>query len=351
VRGERIAFCPGGFVWHHRRATVRAFLRQQRGYGYAEGHLKRTYPGRFNVFGHLVWPGRVYDGVHNGLRLTGLPALLPSRVYQGRFGGAPFQSLYQPFPTWWFQVFMTAEWQLMMLAGLAASLLVTWSSPWPGLGLLALFSLMVVLTGGAAATAGWYACRDKRWRGRAAWAGGALVAFLHLAQPMARAWGQVLGWWHTRGTGALWPAEQCVWGNLEQRDRWLDRLIEHARQCGWDCREGSRWGMYDLEVGGPGPYRVYLSSVAEERLEKGWFHLRFRVTARSKPSAILLSAGLLATLPVFVAVPELLPLAVPIVLMLRTLLKAKEGMTAAIAQLAMECADAMGMPDAKGYRC
>ena len=59
--------------------------------------------------------------------------------------------------------------------------------------------------------------------------------------------------------------------------------------------------------------------------------------ARSKPSAVLLSAGLLATLPVFVAVPELLPLAVPIALLLRTLYKAKEGMTAAIAQLAMEC--------------
>ena len=351
ARGERIAFSPGGFVWHHRRATVRAFLRQQRGYGFAEGHLKRTYPGRFNVFGHLVWPGRVYDGVHSGLRLLGLPALLPSRVYQGRFGGAPFQSLYQPFATWWFQVFLTAEWQLTMLAGLVASLLVTSSSPWPGLGLLAFFGVMISLTAGAAATAGWYACQDKKWNGRAAWGGAALVAFLHLAQPMARAWGQVLGGWRTRGAPALWLPEQCVWGNLEQRERWLDRLAEHARRCGWDCREGSHWDTHDLEVRGPGPYRVYLRSVAEERLEKGWFHVRFRVTARSKPSAVLLSAGLLATLPVFVAVPELLPLAVPIVLTLRTLFKAKEGMNSAIAQLAMECAEAMGMPNAEGYRC
>jgi glycosyltransferase involved in cell wall biosynthesis len=351
ARGQRIAFSPGGFVWHHRRATVRAYLHQQRGYGYAEGHLKRTYPGRFNVFGHLVWPGRVYDGVHNGLRLAGLPALVPSRLYQGRFGGAPFQSLYQPFPTWWFQVFMTAEWQLTMLSVLAAALLVTGRSPWPGLGVLALAGLMAVLTAGAAATAGWYACRDKKWRGWDAWRGSVLVAMLHLAQPLARAYGQGLGWWATRGMPVRWPAEQCVWGNLEQRDRWLERLAEHTRRCGWDCREGSVWGTHDLEVQGPGPYRVYLRSVAEERLEKGWFHVRFRVMARIKPAAVLHLAGLLAILPAFVAMPQLLPLAVPVVVMLRALVRAKAGMTAAVSQLAMECAEAMGMPNAEGYRC
>jgi GT2 family glycosyltransferase len=351
ARDERIAFSPSGFVWHHRRGTIGAFLRQQRGYGYAEGHLKRTYPGRFNVFGHLVWPGRVYDGVHNGLWLSGLPILWPSRVYQGRFGGAPFQSLYQPFPTWWFQVFMTAEWQLTTLAGLAAALLLIGRSPWAGLGLLATAGLATLLTAGAAVTAGWYACREKKWRGLRAWCGGAVVAFLHLAQPLARAWGQVLGWWDTRGTPTRWPAERTVWGNLDQRDRWLHRLAEHARRCGWDCREGSDWDEHDLEVQGPGPYRLHLRSVAEERLEKGWFQVRLRVTARSKPAAVLFSAGLLATLPIFVAVPELLPLAIPIIIALRTLLRAKEGMIAGISQLAMECAEAMGMPDAEGYRC
>jgi GT2 family glycosyltransferase len=351
AREERIAFSPGGFVWHHRRATVRAFLRQQIGYGYAEGHLKRTHPGRFNVFGHLVWPGRVYDGVHNGLRLAGLPALVPSRVYQGRFGGAPFQSLYQPFPTWWFQLFMTAEWQLMTLSVLAAALLLIQHSGLPGLGVLTLSGLMAVLTAGAAATAGWYACRDKKWRGREAWHGGGLVALLHVAQPLARAYGQVRGWWASRGMAVRWPPEQCVWGNLEQRDRWLHRLAEHTKRCGWDCREGSDWSTHDLEVQGPGPYRIYLQSVAEERLEKGWFQVRFRIMARIKPAAVLLFAGLLTTLPAFVAMPRLLPLAVPVGMMLRALVRAKPGMTAAVSQLAMECAEAMGMPNAEGYRC
>jgi hypothetical protein len=168
---------------------------------------------------------------------------------------------------------------------------------------------------------------------------------------MARAWGQVLGWWHTRDTPTRWPAERHVWGNLDQRARWLDRLAEHARKCGWDCREGSDWDTHDLEVRGPGPYRVYLDSVAEERLEKGWFQVRFRVKARIKSLAILHFAGLLALLPAFAAMPRLLPLAVPVVVMLRALVRARAGMTEAVSQLAMECAEGMGMVSAEGYRC
>src|SRR5258708_34641927 len=98
--------------------------------------------------------------------------------------------------------------------------------------------MMALLAAGGAATAGWFACREKKWCGRDAWRGGALVAFLHLAQPLARACGQVLGWWKTRGTPRGWPAEQCIWGNLEQRERWLDRLAEPIRRRGWACREG-----------------------------------------------------------------------------------------------------------------
>lgn len=351
ARGRRIAFSPGAFVWHHRRGTVRAFLRQQRGYGYAEGHLKRTYPGRFNVFGHLVWPGRVYDGVHNGLRLAGLPAFFPSRIYQGRFGSAPFQSIYQPFATWWFQVFMTAEWQITTLCALASALLLMPHSLAAGVVLATAVGVMALLTIGSAATAGWYACRDKKWRGGRAWRGGALVALLHLAQPLARAWGQVAGWWDTRRTPAKWPVEQHVWGNLEQRERWLSRLAEHARRCGWDCREGGEWDSYDLRVAGPGPYRVDLCSVAEEELEKGWFQVRYRVKARVKPSAICLGAGLMLFLPVYWAVPQLLPLAIPIGVMLRTLVWARSGMESALSQLALECAEGLDMPNAEGYRC
>jgi hypothetical protein len=79
--------------------------------------------------------------------------------------------------------------------------------------------------------------------------------------------------------------------------------------------------------------------------------VRFRVKARIKPLAILINVALLSTLPIFVLVPRLLPLAVPVVVLLRIQWKARANMTTAISQLAMECAEAIGMPSAEGYRC
>ena len=55
VRRKKIAFSPAAFVWHRRRPSVKAYLKQQRGYGYAEAHLHEAYPSRFNVLGHSVW--------------------------------------------------------------------------------------------------------------------------------------------------------------------------------------------------------------------------------------------------------------------------------------------------------
>ena len=43
ARGQKIAFSPSAVVYHHRRDTVGEYLRQQRGYGYAEAHLKERY--------------------------------------------------------------------------------------------------------------------------------------------------------------------------------------------------------------------------------------------------------------------------------------------------------------------
>ncbi|HEY3020069.1 MAG TPA: glycosyltransferase, partial [Solirubrobacteraceae bacterium] len=45
--GRRLRFCPGAVVLHHRRTTVRAYARQQRGYGAAEALLERKWPERY----------------------------------------------------------------------------------------------------------------------------------------------------------------------------------------------------------------------------------------------------------------------------------------------------------------
>lgn len=87
-RGFTIAFHAGAMVWHYRRFTVRGYLKQQMGYGKAEGLLLGQHSSRFGHFGGARWRGIVYQ-----------PALLSltrqaGRIYSGSFGHAPFQIIY-----------------------------------------------------------------------------------------------------------------------------------------------------------------------------------------------------------------------------------------------------------------
>src|SRR6266540_3752802 len=47
-RGWTIGYSPAAVVWHHRRNSIRAYWRQQRGYGRAEALLERKWPERYN---------------------------------------------------------------------------------------------------------------------------------------------------------------------------------------------------------------------------------------------------------------------------------------------------------------
>lgn len=343
VHEKKIAFSPAAIVWHHRRATVKGFLKQQAGYGYAEAHLRQRYPGRFNVYGDAVWSGSIYDGVHTGLRREGLPALFRPRVYQGRFGGAQFQSIYQPFLTWWFQIFTTAEWQLLCFSVLASGMLALAAARVACIPLLIAAAAMFAATAAAAAVPALHAGATKGWRGGQLWTGRLLVGGLHILQPLARAQGRIRGWWQTRGADCHFPAEQRLYGNLAQREQWLESLQRHLGDCGWICRPTCEWGEADLDVLGPGPYRLQLCSLYEEILEKGAHYVRYRVTARPRPFVWPLAGILAALLASLCAAPYLLPLAAPLTIALRCLLTAKRGMIEAVSQLAEECGKPLGM--------
>ena len=62
-RGETLGFSAGAVVWHRARDSVRAYWRQQRGYGRAETLLEARYPERFNPLGYATWRGHVYDAL------------------------------------------------------------------------------------------------------------------------------------------------------------------------------------------------------------------------------------------------------------------------------------------------
>ena len=56
-QGWTIGFHAGAMVWHHRRASIRMYWKQQQGYGKAEALLERKWPERYNALGHLAWMG------------------------------------------------------------------------------------------------------------------------------------------------------------------------------------------------------------------------------------------------------------------------------------------------------
>jgi len=248
-RGLTIGFSPSAVVWHRRRGSIRAYLRQQMGYGRAEALLERKWPGKYNVLGHATWAGRLYGGVCAALGLG------PSRVYHGTWGSAPFQSLYQPAPHALAGLVTMPEWYLVVAAlAVLCGLGAVWR---PLLGLVPLLALAVAapvwLAVRAAARAPFPEARTPAevLRGRA------LTAFLHLAQPVARLRGRIrhgLAPWRVRAAaGWTWPRPLRLalwteaWSAPEERLAAVERVL---REDGALVRRGGPWDRWDLEVRG-----------------------------------------------------------------------------------------------------
>src|SRR5256712_2868490 len=90
-RGLTIGFHPAAMVWHHRRNSIRAYWRQQLGYGRAGAMLERKWPEEYNRPGYVPLAGRLY-----GPGRAGAPPWRRARGYHGILGVAPYQSLYEP---------------------------------------------------------------------------------------------------------------------------------------------------------------------------------------------------------------------------------------------------------------
>ena len=116
-RGWTLGFSPAAVVWHHRRGSIRAFWRQQLGYGAAEGLLEQKFPERYNSAGHHTWSGRVYGAQIHPL------AKGVARIYHGVWGRAPFQSIYQSPSSFVAYLPLVPEWYLFALGLALLSLL------------------------------------------------------------------------------------------------------------------------------------------------------------------------------------------------------------------------------------
>jgi glycosyltransferase involved in cell wall biosynthesis len=339
---EPIAFSPAAIVWHHRRPTVRSYLRQQRGYGYAEAHLHRRYPGHYNFFGHAVWQGGVYDGMRHAVSHTELPALFRSRIYQGRFGSAQFQSIYPSLRTHWFQLFTTVEWMVVMLCLAVSGFLTVIQSEIVGTILLSIAAVGWLGTASAAWVAGSHAASAERWQ-RFDWLRGVLlIGLLHLIQPMARWLGRLRGWLELCRQPHTYSSTQRLYGNLAQREKWLHRLESHLCRCGWIARPSCPFDRADLDILGPGPFSFQLQSVCEEELKNNQHYVRYRVLAKWKPKTLACFV-LFVTSLVAVIATDLWPLLVPLGVFFFLVLRARWTLPRAISQLAVECGEGLGM--------
>ncbi len=84
--GFRMGFAPDAFVWHHRRTHIRAYLRQQYGYGVAERLLMAKHPHRFTRNGSAKWTGCIYDGAPVHVSEGDV-------IYHGPMGTGAYQSI------------------------------------------------------------------------------------------------------------------------------------------------------------------------------------------------------------------------------------------------------------------
>jgi GT2 family glycosyltransferase len=250
-RGWTLGFNPAAMVWHHRRSSIRAYWKQQTGYGKAEALLEQKWPEKYNVLGHLAWGGRLYG---QGLTLP-LP-LRKSRVYQGRWGSALFQSVYEPATGTLRSIPLMPDWYLViaLLAALSA-LSPLWLPLLLAIPLLILAIAALLIQAGVSASHGQFTSGSNSTMSRLKlWS---LTAFLHVLQPLARLRGRVLHGlspWRQRGITDLalpWMRHSSIWRETWQApEAWLGALEATLRRSGAVVLHGGDYDRWDLEVRG-----------------------------------------------------------------------------------------------------
>jgi GT2 family glycosyltransferase len=187
-----IGFAPAALVWHHHRSDVTSFWRQQVGYGEAEAWLDAHHPEKF-LGGNMAWRGRLYSP------LPFLRGAGERRVNTGVWGTAAFPSVYSTSAHPWHYLPHSPAW---MIASFLLFNIGFWG---PLAGMDAAWLPLIAGTLGGLVTL--TRCLQHAWRsdlrgvpalpGRSlAWSRlrcRALIAWLHVLQPLARLRGRLRG--------------------------------------------------------------------------------------------------------------------------------------------------------------
>lgn len=288
-QGMRILYAPGAFVWHHRRSTLGAYLRQQKGYGEAEALLARKHPQRFNDRGQSLWRGVIYSGQEM------LPLGRTRDVHFGVFGSAGFQCVYERRAGFLSHFAGSFEWWVACGA-LGAAGIFSRHALWAAAAMAA-FALA------ARGIRAWRQFRDAKGVGRAWFP---VVWMLWVLQPIARGWKRSLGIFVERPSakGFLRGEED---GEPRPRPRLAARLVraywgEDApprldaiallegcmRRRGWLYSPNSGWEPWDFALVLSKWFRSRVQ-VSEEDHGAGRRMLRLR--AGLVPTSLLAMAG------------------------------------------------------------
>ncbi|MDQ3683659.1 MAG: glycosyl transferase, partial [Bacteroidota bacterium] len=238
-------------VWHHRRNSLKAYWKQQKGYGKAEALLEAKWPEKYNGFGHLTWAGRIYG---NGLTLP--LKVKKDKIFHGTWGSGLFQSVYQPAGGFLNSIPLMPEWYFIsVLFAVVASLGFLWKPLlwlWPFVILSAII-IVIQAAVSASKSANLQPPRDTNLKCRL------LIIVLHIIQPIARLTGRFkhgLTPWRKRGAGlsskfifvignrifTYWSEE---WRSAED---WLEDIETKLMALKTRVKRGGDFDKWDIQV-------------------------------------------------------------------------------------------------------
>lgn len=262
--GCKIGFSPSAFVWHYRRSSLGAYLKQQEGYGEAEALLVRKHPENFNSFGGGIWQGRIYAPSKFGIELRA-PV-----IYHGLFGSAGFQKIYSSAPATALMLCTTLEYHLFVIIPL-------WILTGIFHYLLPLAIVSVLIPVGVCALAGVQAALPKN---KTKWWSRPLVALLFFLQPIVRGFARYQG--RLTQSSLKLAAQESIDSlalfhsgrSLKEVQYWaaerIDRveyvatILRRLQERGWPNKSDVGWSDYDVEISGSRWSHLLLTTVAED---------------------------------------------------------------------------------------
>jgi GT2 family glycosyltransferase len=261
--GWVVAFSPTAIVWHYRRFTLRAFFKQQNGYGEAESLLRFKHLIFFGPTGTAKWRGQIY-GTPRFSWFINRPV-----IYHGMFGEGFFQSIY-PAPQSDVAAYLSSiEWFALtiFLFGL-------------GIFLPALRIVPYLMLGGTLCVALSYMVRASIEQKFDTAGARLLVMFLAFVQPLVRGFSRYFTWLHFKRTPASvirahehLPERSRFAGSLSRRVFWseqgrdrhylLGAIFELLDEEGWRYSTDSGWNEWDIQIYGNFWWSIALQTVTE----------------------------------------------------------------------------------------